>query len=96
MFSKLPYWIKNKYTLSVILLLIWVLFFDQNNIIVQASFQKQLNNLNRDKAFYTKEIIKTKTQLNELTTNQKSLEKFAREKYFMKKDNEKIFIFSTK
>ena len=73
--------------------LVWLAFFDQNNFLVQYEFKKELNTLKQDNAFYVKEIKKTKLELEELTTNPVTLEKFAREKYLMKKDNEEIFVF---
>lgn len=76
--------------------LVWISFFDQNNLITQFSYSSKLNQLNKDKAFYTKEIEQTKKELKELTTHQKALEKFAREKYLMKKNDEEIFVFEAK
>lgn len=76
--------------------LVWISFFDQNNLITQFSYRSKLNQLNKDKSFYTNEIIQTKKELKELTTHQKALEKFAREKYLMKKDDEEIFVFEAK
>ena len=52
----------------------------------------ELNKLEEEKAFYEEEIKKTITDLEDLKSNPKSLEKFAREKYLMKKDNEELFV----
>lgn len=93
MFDKIPSWLKNKYVLTILSFSIWILFFDQNNLITQYKYRTKLNSLLEDKQFYTKEIKTTQAELKELTTNPKTLEKFAREKYFMKKDNETIFVF---
>lgn len=93
MWSKIPNWLKNKYALTMAVFLVWLAFFDQNNFLVQYEFKKELNTLKQDNAFYVKEIKKTKLELEELTTNPVTLEKFAREKYLMKKDNEEIFVF---
>jgi len=95
-FEKIPYWLKNKYALTFLFVTMYILFFDQNDIITQLGYQKELNSLKKDKEFYEKEILKTKTELQELTSNPQTLEKFAREKYYMKKDKEQIFIFSIK
>ncbi len=84
--------LKNKYYLASIIFLVWIAFFDRNDFITQYEYRKTLNNLERDKAYYQEEIVKIKEDLKELTTNQKQLEKFAREKYLMKKDDEDIFI----
>ncbi len=95
MFKKIPRWIKNKYTISLMAFLLLVAFSD-NSLITQYSYRKQLKELNNEKKYFIKEIERTRRELNELTQNPTSLEKFAREKYFMKKDNEEIFVFTTK
>ncbi|MCW8897599.1 MAG: septum formation initiator family protein [Flavobacteriales bacterium] len=96
MWQKIPKWLKNKYALTLVLFLIWLMFFDQNNLITQFSYRTQLKQLKQDQTFYIKEIEQTKKELKELTTHQKALEKFAREKYLMKKDDEEIFVFEEK
>ena len=93
--SKIPYWLKNRYAITLLFFLLWVLFIDQNNTITQYEYKKQLNELEREKVYFSDEIKKTRKELEELTSNPKSLEKFAREKYYMKKDNEEVFIFTT-
>ncbi|TXB66657.1 septum formation initiator family protein [Vicingus serpentipes] len=93
MWSKIPNWLKNKYAITIVIFIVWLSFFDQNNFLVQYDFKKELRSLNQDKRFYLEEIKKTKIELEELTTNPVTLEKFAREKYLMKKDNEEIFVF---
>lgn len=74
---------------------VWITFFDQNNFFTQYDFIKELKSLENDKAFFIEELSNTKQELNDLTTNPITLEKFAREKYFMKKDNEEIFVFES-
>jgi len=95
MINKIPYWLKNRYAVTLLFFLLWVLFIDQNNIVTQYEYKKQLNELEREKVYFSNEIKKTRKELEELTSNPKSLEKFAREKYFMKKDNEEVFVFTT-
>ncbi|RZL19654.1 MAG: septum formation initiator family protein [Pedobacter sp.] len=84
--------LRNKYFLSVIAFVVWMLFFDKNDIIAQYEFKSQVNKLQEEKDFYVKEIETVKKDLNELNTNLNTAEKFAREKYFMKKDNEDVFV----
>lgn len=84
--------IRNKYFLSVAAFVVWMLFFDRNDVIAQYEFRSQVNKLQEEKDFYTKEIAVVKKDLNELNTNLKMAEKFAREKYFMKKENEDVFV----
>jgi cell division protein DivIC len=93
MLKKIPNWLKNKYMITVVVFMVWISFFDQNNFFTQYGFFKELESLEKDKAFFMEELTKTRQELNDLTTNPVTLEKFAREKYFMKKDNEEIFVF---
>jgi cell division protein FtsB len=96
MLDKIPSWLKNKYSITFLIFLFWVAFIDQNNLITQYQYRTQLDELETEKAYFAKEILRTKTELEELSTNPKSLEKFAREKYFMRKENEQVFVFTTK
>ncbi len=84
--------IRNKYFLFVAAFVVWMLFFDKNDVIAQYEFRTEVNKLQEEKDFYTKEIANVKKDLNELNTNLNTAEKFAREKYFMKKDNEDVFV----
>ncbi|WP_256004105.1 FtsB family cell division protein [Pedobacter deserti] len=84
--------VSNKYFLAVAAFVVWMLFFDRNDIIAQYEYKTALNKLEEEKAFYIKEIAQVKKDLNELNTNLNTAEKFAREKYFMKKDNEDVFV----
>lgn len=84
--------IRNKYFLCVAAFIVWMLFFDKNDVIAQYEYRSQVNKLQEEKDFYTKEIASVKEDLNELSTNLRMAEKFAREKYFMKKDNEDVFV----
>jgi cell division protein FtsB len=68
------------------------MFFDRHDIISQVKLRKELKKLEEEKEFYLREIAKDSKNLNELLTNPKTLEKFAREKYLMKKENEDIFV----
>ncbi|MCC6385537.1 MAG: septum formation initiator family protein [Bacteroidia bacterium] len=91
----LPY-LKNKYVITLILFLVWISFFDQNSLITQYRYRKQLNELEEKKAYYLTEIEKNKQDLDALMGDKKKLEKFAREKYLMKKENEDIFLIIEK
>jgi cell division protein FtsB len=84
--------LKNKYLLTVIILAVWVLFFDKNDLKTQIEFKKQVKQLEEERNYYAKENTEVSRELKELTTNPKTIEKFAREKYYMKRDNEDIFV----
>jgi hypothetical protein len=72
--------------------LIWVAFFDSNNWIKQARLQSEIDDLEEQKEYYLKEIEKDSIALFDLTNNTETQEKFAREKYLMKKENEDIIV----
>ena len=84
--------LRNKYSLSLILFFVWVVFFDSNSFIERAISLKQAHRLEKDKIFYEEKIKDDRAKLEELESNPANLEKFAREYYLMKKDNEDIFI----
>ena len=84
--------LRNKYISSVIVFLIWISFFDRNDLLTQWDRKNELQKLETSKAFYEKEIATTKKELMELNNNPAILEKFAREKFYLKKPNEEIFI----
>ena len=91
--KKIILYLKNKYAISALVFLVWMLFFDRNDVISQYTYKSKLNKLKNDEKYFTLEIEKIKKDMNELMSNPKSLEKFAREKYLMKKDDEEIFVF---
>lgn len=96
MLSKIPNWLKNRYAFSMLSFIFWVAFVDQNNILTQYSYHSELNILKGEKQYFENAIEKTNKELFDLTENPKTLEKFARENYFMKKNNEEVFVFTTK
>jgi cell division protein FtsB len=69
-----------------------MLFFDRNDLLSQYEYRSELSKFKEEKAFYISEIEKVKTDLEELSTNQERLEKFAREKYLMKKEDEDVYV----
>lgn len=70
---------------------VWMLFFDNNSYVNQSRLSETIDQLEKDKKYYQQEIKKDSIALDELS-NSKGLEKFAREKYHMKKNNEEIFL----
>lgn len=71
---------------------LWMLFFDSNNVFYRFSIASEVSDLEDSKVLYEKQIADLRRQRTELFGNQVNLEKFAREKYMMKKDNEDLFI----
>ena len=83
---------KNKYVVATFLFVVWVSFFDQNNLVERFQNKKELKQLQEDKIYYQDKIKETAERLNELKTNKENLEKFAREQYLMKRENEDVFV----
>ena len=90
-----PY-LRNKYTLTFLGFLIWLSFFDRNDFITTSSYRQKLNELKTQKEYFEEEIEKNKAYLLDLQTNRENLEKYGREKYFMKRDNEDVFVIVDK
>ena len=88
--------LRNKYFITIIAMVCWLMFFDKNDVFTQYDLIKKCEKLQKDKEYYLNEIESHVYQLNELKTNKKSLETFSREKYLMKKENEDVFVFVTK
>lgn len=85
--------LKNKYTLTIVGIFVWLVFFDKNDFFTQYELIQKREKLNREKDYYFQEIQNNMANLEELRMNKKSLETFSREKYLMKKENEDVFVF---
>lgn len=81
----------NTYILVLTLFVIWMAFFDTNSLLIHRELQQEINKLEQQKQFLKIEIEKDKKALEKLS-NPEELEKYAREKYYMKKDGEEIFL----
>ncbi|MDP9078278.1 MAG: septum formation initiator family protein [Bacteroidota bacterium] len=91
-FRRLINLFRNKYFLISFAFLVWMIFFDKNDLFSQYQYHQEVNKLKHERDFYQKETAKVSQDLDELTSNPQKLEKFAREKYLMKKDNEDVFV----
>ena len=83
--------IKSTYGIIIILFIIWMIFFDSNSFIIHNELNNDIDELNKQKSYYEKEITKDNMEL-QLIQSDSGLEKYAREKLYMKKDNEEIFL----
>ncbi len=92
MFKRIPPYLKNKYVVAFLAFVIWVMFFDRNSMIIQYRLSNTLHGLESEKTWYKQEINNDSTALYELQHDNEKLEKVAREKYLMKKDNEDIYL----
>jgi cell division protein DivIC len=84
--------VRNKYILTSVLFVLWMLMFDQNNLNERRKNNRDYNQLIKERDYFQKKIEENRKRIEELKTNNDNLEKFAREQYLMKKDNEDIFI----
>jgi len=84
--------VRNKFFWVTAAFLVWMLFFDKNDLLSQYQYHQEVSKLKTERDFYTKETEKVTKDLSELTSNPAQLEKFAREKYLMKKDNEDVYV----
>src|SRR3984957_6371505 len=83
---------RNKYFLVSMAFIVFMIFFDKNDLFSQYQYYQQVSKLKQERDFYLKETAKVNKDLDELTSDPKKLEKFARERYLMKKDNEDVFV----
>lgn len=81
----------NRYVLILITFIVWMVFFDENSWINHREFNNEINKLNKEKEYYNSQIDEDKELINKLD-DKEELEKFAREEYKMKKENEDIYI----
>ncbi|MBS0011184.1 MAG: septum formation initiator family protein [Bacteroidales bacterium] len=91
-YNKIPPILRNRYFLTLLVFIVWIFLFDNNNLIDRFHYMKNLRQLEKDKEYYQERIEEDRRKLNELKTNNDNLEKFAREQYFMKRENEDIYI----
>lgn len=85
----------NKYLLTGIAFAVWMLFFDKNDIPLQISRIHELNKLQKSENVMMERIADTHTELDNLKNSPETLEKYAREKYLMKRPNEDLFLVKT-
>lgn len=85
-------YILNKYTITIFLFLVWMIFFDSTSFLVVNELNQEVNKYEDQLEYYKTEYDKNSEFYNRLMNNKDEKEKFARENYFMKKPNEEIFI----
>lgn len=91
-----PGWLKNKYLIAFAAFCVIMIFLDKNDVFTQFSRRKELHSLQASKAYYTKENNALRKESVDLKNDPASIEKLAREKYLMKRDNEELFLVPEK
>jgi len=94
--DKIPNYLKNKYLIAVVLFIVWITFFDNFNLIKQSKIKKNIKQLEENKKFYIQEITKDSSEYYDLLNDAEKREKFAREKFLMKKEDEDVYIIRRK
>ena len=92
MVSRIPKAFRNFYVVTGLIFLTWMIFLDSNDFISRFKLSSKLRSLENEKIYYEDKIKEVEKERNELFGDRESLEKFAREKYLMKKENEDVFI----
>ena len=96
MWRQLPVWLskygRNFYAVTAFLFLIWMLFFDSNDFVSQFQNWSRLDDAMDEREYYAEKIKQVQAEREQLLNNNQLLEKFAREKYLMKRPNEDIYI----
>lgn len=96
MLNKLTKPFRNFYFVTIVIFLAWMVVLDSNNFIARYKLSAKLNSLENEKEYYEEKIKEVEKDHNELFGDRASVEKFAREKYLMKKETEDIYIIVEK
>ena len=92
MWERIPKFFRSFYLLVTVAFLTWMFFFDENDFIRQYQMSKKLSDLEGEKEYYLEKIAEVQKDRKELMSNSDLLEKFAREKYLMKRPTEDVFL----
>jgi cell division protein DivIC len=92
--THIPPILRNKYVLTIIGFAVWMLFVDRNDFITQIGRFKKLSDLKSSSSYYEQKIEAARTELEKRENDPTAYERLAREKYYMKRDNEDIFLFN--
>ncbi len=84
--------LKNRYVLVTLFMITWLAFFDRYNFIKRWEDNSELRKVRQESEYYKKQIEDIRKKSDELVKNKESMERFARERYYMKKDNEEVYI----
>ncbi|MEO6583986.1 MAG: septum formation initiator family protein [Ferruginibacter sp.] len=87
--------LRNKYILAILFFIVWMIFFDPKDWGLITARRQKLKDLEKSEQHLNVQIAETRQELGLLKTSAATIEKYAREKYYMKKDNEDIFIVKT-
>ena len=92
MFKRIPPVFRNFYSLTGIAFLVWMIFLDSNDLINRFRMSGKLRSLENERRYYSEKIKEVEQDRAELMGTTELLEKFAREKYLMKRETEDIYV----
>lgn len=84
--------LSNRYVLATVFFAVWMLFLDRHNVGLHLELSEQVQQYEDAKSYYETELERNKRELEELESDPAKLEKFAREKYWMHKEGEEVFV----
>lgn len=91
LWNKLPAPLRNRYFLTAVAFVAFMVFFDRHDVLTQIQLQSTVNKLEDDKVFYEEQIDQEEEKRLDMQINQ---ERFAREQYYMQRNNEDVFIIA--
>ncbi|MBI3139696.1 MAG: septum formation initiator family protein [Sphingobacteriales bacterium] len=94
--THIPAWLRNKYFIAFASFCVVVLFLDKNDFFTQLDRRRELRELEKSKQYYSTQIAAERKELEALKNNPATLERYAREKYLMKRENEELFLVPEK
>jgi len=83
---------RNKYVVAILVFLVWIVFFDENNLLAHHRNKQRLKALKEQRIVYREKIEADNRKLEELRSGNKNLEKYAREQFYMTKPDEDLFL----
>lgn len=89
---KIPKIFKNFYLIAFVIFVVWIAFLDNNDLITQSMRRERLQKLKNDKTYYEQKIKEISRDYQGLFNSEEALEKFAREKYYLAKPKEDVFV----
>ena len=90
--NRLPFFLRNKYVFTAVVFLLWILFFDKTNVVSHVGELGKIQTYKDQIQYYENGIRDASNQFNQLKTDNQTLEKFAREQYYLKKEGEDIYL----
>ena len=91
-FRFIPSFLRNKYLLTLSVFVVWMIFFEKNDLFTQLERSNNLREIEESKAYFSQKITESKKFSQDIQSNAAAIEKFAREKYLMKRENEDLFL----